>query len=176
MNYRKLKSWQEAENIIPVGGKCFLDTKGERWVEHRDGGGWRSDHDEFGGFLTSNGMECYGATPYEATEKEVPISAAEAAARMVDGLPVEFRNPQNGNPDWVRPDVARLQWAAPGVAACEWRIPAAQSEEDIYQIAVPKGTDMPPRFTIFPNEAGYLIISDNPKGINAQVVKQEVKE
>ena len=165
MNYRKLASWQEAEKIIPVGGKCFLDPRGERWVEHRTKGRWyRTDGED--GFLYNHDAETYGATPYEATEEAVEISAAEAASRMVDGLPVECMGLEGWEPMDPRWSVRELRDLPSGEEA--FRIPAAQPEEDIYQIAVPKGTVVPERFIIWNPDI-------TEPTLKAHVVKQEVK-
>jgi len=191
MNYRRIEaeSCEEAWKAIPEGvQEVALDYGGKVRVTRAPYPVVLWQTAPMSG-VAPEILVALGLWPHLPTTDAVVIPPEEAAKRMALGLPVEvhshaFGNIRNG---WRE---ARLgvsdnnltvqffglvqEWssicAMPG--EYKWRIPAIPrpaTKQVVIEVAA--DVELPGSFTIYPNEAGYFVISDNPKGVPAKVVK-----
>lgn len=140
----------------------------------RDGPHWvRASDTSKTYFLVANLVDL-GQTPHLPTTNAVPIPPEEAGREIINAR-LEGRYPnlevrRRGSECWA--EVVGTGWDTEIIVDAEWRIPAIpQPATKQVVIEVAADVELPGSFTIYPNEAGYFVISDNPKGVPAKVVK-----
>lgn len=171
MNFNlKEITWQDAEKLEP-GSKLWVGQTREKAVEGR-----KSRHQ---GWATVGGpialhfatVHALNLTPYIPTTDAVDISPSEAAARMVEGLPVEWTDEEGMHWHSVGP---KSPWFISQIAdpIYQFRIPACPAKQKL-TIEVDAGVEVPDEFTIFPVEQklSYLV----GELATAKVIHREAK-
>lgn len=155
MNFNlKEITWQDAEKLEP-GSKLFVGQTREKAVEGTwAGDGWR---DWEGRWWNQEGVTCriFNLTPFIPTPDAVDISPAEAAARMVEGLPVEWTDEEGMHWHAVGP---KSPWFISQIAdpIYQFRIPACPTKQKL-TIEVDAGVEVPDEFRIIGAENGWSI-------------------